>query len=74
MISPEDIIDRHSKAFREIAKKSNFLRETIVSLSHVGLTHAFWKIPALFSLSLSLFSSTLVELSEPRWNIVHVIF
>jgi len=41
MISPEDIIDRHSKAFREIAKKSNFLRETIVSLSHVGLTHAF---------------------------------
>lgn len=50
----EDIIDRESNAFREIAKKSNFLRETIVSLSHVGLTRAFWKIPAPFSLSLSL--------------------
>lgn len=63
----EDIIDRQSNAFREIAKKSNFLRETIVSLNHVGLTCVLKNSRPLSPSRFfpSPLSRALVELSEP---------
>lgn len=76
----EDIIDPAvSNAFHEIAKKSNFLRETIVSLSRVGLTRVLKNSRPLFSLASSHFSPlspsrALVELSRSFDEISYTLF